>query len=1045
MGRHNLFVRRVLLIGLFAGPLTATQADALDPTRSIVQMSHRAYTRDDGLPGAVESIAQTPDGYLWIGTVSGLYRFDGVRFEHIAVPDQISSAIISLTVTASGDLWIGYISGGLSRLRDGTVVNYHEDLFGADFEAQTLQEIPNGGGLWAMSSGTPWRFDGRKWRMISGPWISPTNRRGGVWAMETDRKGTYWAKNGDGVFYCRPGCAQFIAAPGYAGGVMGFARDRDGHVWTSDTRAPGHMYALPDLTGASDAAIPGPAYGGQISQRIHGTILLDRDGTLWNISAKHGLLRARSILKGRADPNQVDAFEASDGLSADVVDTSYEDREGSIWVATNEGLDRFRPANVVLERQIPITASSFGYNALRAGGALFLYANTNEDDNSAQTAPRGPLYRENADGSTQLVVPQIAQPYAMSPAADGGLWIGTNRGLYKLKNGTLTVEPLPLDVQNTQDAQDVTVMGVVESAAGELWVSIPRHGLWRRVNGVWSQIIPMRADHFTSWGNMTFDTQGALWMADDLTVARYANGRLLEMSGPAGPNIGHIGTVRADRHGILFGGEFGLARYDGRAFHTLRSEHLPVLALVSGIVEANGQTWISSHTGILRFDTGALERAVAQPGAPAPDFKMFDRRDGVVGGFQDGPYSTSDSSAFLGPNGRIWFLTDRGVVWIDPHNIFRNALPPPVAIRSLTANGRSYASPHDLSLPAGASNLEIDYAALSFVEPSCVHFRYKLDGVDNDWVDPGDRRQVFYTQLGPGTYNFHVIASNDAGIWNRTGAAVTFSIAPTFVQSIWFKILVALPLAGLIWLTYTLRIRQETARLQNRFDIRIAERERIARELHDTLLQGFQGLVLRFQSIANRVPAGDALRAPIEDALTRADGVLAEGRARVRELRSSSETGDLAQSLAEAASNIIGGDTPNFHLTVEGEQRILNTMAGEEVLRTFEEAIRNVVQHANAKNIDALLTYGRKALLLSVRDDGAGMAASKLSDRDPSGHFGLVGMRERAERIGGRLEVTSREGGGTEVILSAPAQMAYKRRRLWPLDFRSAVQSAGSE
>ena len=1020
---------RVLLIWLLVGWLTSTPAAALDPMRSVAQMFHRAYTRDDGLPGAVGAIAQTPDGYLWVGTASGLYRFDGVRFERFTGNGKLSSDIVSLLTTASGDLWVGYITGGLSRLHDGGVVNYPVGTRDHEFEAQILREAPNGGGLWALSNFTPWRFDGRTWRPIPGPWAGSTGKMlGGVWSTEPGRDGTLWAKNGDGVFYCRPGCTHFIAAPGYAGGVIGFARDRDGRVWTSDTKTPGRMYAMPDLTGVSDAAIPGPAYGGEISQQIHGRIFLDRDGTLWNNSFQHGLLRVRSILEGRADPNQVDAFNASDGLSSDAVVTFFEDREGSLWVATNEGLDRFRPANVVLERQIPVTASIYGNDASRVGDTLFFYAPTGDDNSSPAAGVHGALYRVNAGGAPQFVAPKIPQPYAMAPAADGGLWIGSDQGLHKLQNGALSREPPPQGVQGG----DAAVRGVAEPAAGELWVSFLRHGVWRRANGVWSQVIPGRPDQVSTWGDLAFDTRGALWMIDDRKVARYANGRLTEFSRAAAPDIGYIETIHADEQGVLFGGEFGLARYDGRGFQTLRSERLPALTLVSGIVEAGGQTWISSQAGVLRFDTAKLERAIAEPSAPLPGFEVFDRRDGVSGGLQAGAYVESPSSAFLGPDGRIWLLTDRGIDWIDPRDIYRNSLPPPVAIRSLTVDGHIYTSPRNLRLAAGASNLEIDYAALSLVEPSRVAFRYRLDGVDKEWVDPGERRQVFYTRLGPGTYHFHVIAANDAGVWNRTGAVVAFTIAPTFLQSVWFKILVALALAALAWLAFTLRLRQETARLQSSFNVRIAERERIARELHDTLLQGFQALLLRFQSIANRAPADDALRDSIEEALNRADAVLAEGRARVRELRSGAASDDLAQSLADAASNIIVGDTPRFDLTVEGAQRPLNALVAEEAPRIFEEAIRNVVEHADAKRIDALLTFGRRGLRLSVRDDGVGMAQSILMAGERDGHFGLIGMRERATRIGGRLDVTSRQGGGTEVVLFAPARAAFKGRTRSP-------------
>lgn len=1018
---------RILSIWLFAGLLASAPAIALDPTRSLVQMFHRAYTRDDGLSGAVHGIAQTPDGYLWVGTDDGLYRFDGVRFEHVADKRFLSRGILALKLTGSGDMWISYAHGGLSRLRAGVVTNYSTTAEGAEITAQGIVEVPNGGGLWGVGGYGPYRFDGRNWHVMSGPWV-PAAQGGGLRSTEPGRDGTLWAKNGDGVYYCRPGCVRFVPARGYAGGPMGFTHDREGRVWTSDSRAPGHMYAMPNLSRVSDSAIPGPAYGGQISPRIRFKVFLDRDGTLWSQNIPHGLLRVRSMLVGRSDPAQAEGYSASDGLSSDIVTTFFEDREGSVWVGTFGGLDSFRPANVVLERQMPTKVGLHGYNAGGATDALFFYANKSEDTSSAEGLSRGPLYRVDADSSVQLVLPEMDWPYSMAPAADGGLWVGLLHGLYKLKNGSLADETLPANLQGA------AVREIAEPATGVLWLLTIGHGLWHRVNGVWSHVHARADTEARQWGNMAVDSHGIPWLVDDRTIARYVNGSLLEVPTNAGPSIGAVNTMAPDAHGILFGGDSGIARFDGRGFHTLRSERVPALAIVSGIVETGGKTWIASQAGVLRFDTDALEHAIMQSNAPPPHYELFDRQDGLPDSIQLGPYSASNGSAFLGPHGRIWFLTNGGIAWIDPHHIYRNAVAPAVAIRALTFDGRTYTSPRGLNLPAGVSNLEIDYAALSFAEPSKLQFRYKLEGVDSDWVDPGQRRQAFYTRLGPGNYSFHVIASNNDGVWNRTGASLAFTIPPTFVQSIWFKVLVVLTLVALAWLAYTLRLKQETARLQSRFNVRIAERERIARELHDTLLQGSQWLLLRFQAIAERVQ-GDELRKEIKDTLDRADAVLAEGRARVRELRTSSPPGDFAQSLAGVASTIIGGDTPRFHLAVEGEQRALYAMVSEEILRIFEEAVRNVLKHANAKNIDAFLIYGARELRLSVRDNGVGMDQSQLTGSD--GHFGLVGMRERAERIGAHLQIVSREGGGTAVVMYASARVAYKGRRIWPLWSRS--------
>jgi signal transduction histidine kinase len=368
-------------------------------------------------------------------------------------------------------------------------------------------------------------------------------------------------------------------------------------------------------------------------------------------------------------------------------------------------------------------------------------------------------------------------------------------------------------------------------------------------------------------------------------------------------------------------------------------------------------------------------------------------------------------------------MTD-SVAWIDPARLHRNTHKPPVVVTSVTANDAKFDMPVGLALSPGTSQLQIDYTALSLSIPERIRFRYKLSGVDDTWVEAAGRRQAFFTNLQPGDYRFQVIAANNDGVWNEEGATLTFSIAPTFLQSIWFKGLIAFAIAALAWLAYIALLRQQAVRLQSRFDIRLAERERIARELHDTLLQGFQALMLRFQRVANRIPAEGELRLLLDDALNQAEGVLVEGRKRVRDLRAADVQGDLAKTIVDAAQKAIDADGPHFVMTVEGVPQALHALVGEEVLRIAEEAVRNAMTHANAKTIDAILSYGRTELRLIVRDDGVGMSEAILTD-GKAGHFGLIGMRERADRLGGRLAVTSREGAGTEVVLSIPGRASY--------------------
>jgi signal transduction histidine kinase/ligand-binding sensor domain-containing protein len=1003
------------LASLFAAP----RAQALDPTRSIAQMYHRAYTHEDGLPPGAATIAQTPDGYLWVGTGSGLYRFDGVRFERIGADRLLSLAISALETTASGDLWIGYQAGGASRMHGREIVNYPPEAGGPTGKINRIKAPQRSDEVWALGNNVAWRLRGGRWARAHGDWGQL------VWAMESARDGAVWLKDGETLFHCRPGGARCVAAPGYGGGVMGFARDRDGRVWTSDTKAPWRMYALPDIAGVPDSAIPGPAYGGRVSERIRGRIFLDRDGALWNVNLNHGLLRARSVLKDRADPGLADAFSAREGLSSDFVMAFFEDQEGSIWAATNGGLDRFRPANVVAERSIPATASWWGYHAIRVGNALYIHASTSDDNSSPNAGFRGPLYRVEASGRAEVAAPDVPGVWSMIQMRSGEFWLGTDLGLMRLIGGRAVAEAMP------PGAEGRAVFRLAETPGGALWAWIAGRGLWERGSGGRWRRLPILQDLADASAVIVEpDADGGMWIyyPDERVLVRLKDGRLEKFSNASGPGVGAVRVIHSSDRGVFFGGEDGVSLFDGRRFHGLRTDRLPALAFATGISEAGGDMWIGGRAGVMRFDTAELVRAIKQPRGRTPRYELFDRLDGLPGTMQLVGGGPSFNAVLPGPDGRVWFVTDGGLVWIDPKNIARNRLAPPVVIRALTANGRTYTSPQDLKLPAGSDSLEIDYAALSFVEPSRVRFRYKLEGVDRDWVDPGERREAFYTQLSPGAYRFRVIASNDAGVWNETGAALAFSIAPTFLQSIWFKLLAALALVSVISAVYGLRLRQATARLQTGFEVRIAERERIARELHDTLLQGFQGLMLRFQSVANLLPAGGEARRALDETLDRADAVLLEGRARVRELRAA-RAEDLPQALTEAAKKAIPADVPRFRLTAEGIPRALSAAVAEEIVRIAEEAIRNAVRHAQAGSVEVLLAYERRGLRLVVRDDGVGMDQTVLASGGKTGHFGLVGMRERASRIGGRLTVSSGPDSGTDIAIFVPAGEIY--RDLW--------------
>jgi signal transduction histidine kinase len=374
---------------------------------------------------------------------------------------------------------------------------------------------------------------------------------------------------------------------------------------------------------------------------------------------------------------------------------------------------------------------------------------------------------------------------------------------------------------------------------------------------------------------------------------------------------------------------------------------------------------------------------------------------------------------------------------IDPKNLARNELPPPVHILRLVADHKTTSGTANVTLPALTRDVEIDYAALSLVSSEKVRFRYALWGVDKEWQEAGSRREAYYMNLPPGHYRFQVIASNNDGVWNQQGDILNFSIAPAYYQTIWFRIALVILVLMLLCVAYVVRVRQLARQFNMTLEARVSERTRIARELHDTLLQSFQGLLLRFQSASNLLPARPVeAKQRLDNAIDQAAGAITEGRNAVQGLRVSALENDLVNGInaigKELNSDTSGLASPAIDLDVEGTPRNLNPAVRDEAYRIAGEAMRNAFRHAQARQITVEIRYEERQFSLRVRDDGKGIDEETLQ-RHAVGHFGLHGMRERAEIVGGRFEIWSKLGSGTEVELSIPGAIAYGTsiRRSW--------------
>jgi signal transduction histidine kinase/ligand-binding sensor domain-containing protein len=1021
----RLLGARSLGAGL-VGFLISTHAWALDPTRSIEQFHHTAWTIADGMPADIWAITQTPDGYLWLGSVNGLFRFDGVHVERYAADLLPSPSIHALAATPSGGLWIGYERpvGVISRLENGVVTNFAINAP----SSTSVHRIALGpdNTVWAATPDKILRLDGNRWEAIDSDWGSSLGESGGgVLAFDVAGDGVVWAKNQHGLSYLRPGGARFLQARGYAGGDGAFARTPDGRLWTLDG-ASGRLYALPDLRQSADEATPPPRRGMVVSGAQQGPLLLDRDGTLWCAGySGGGLCRIRPPRSDVAPDKDAapDRFTARDGLSADLVHTMFEDREGNIWVGTSLGLDRFRPANVVTEARIPVGFRNRFIQSTPDG----LYAYTGWSGTESRTSDgTESLYRILPHDTPQLFIANVGRLRGMDVNDKTGIvWMTTPKGVQPMTNGALGPPVgLPDGVPGNM------VFSAVADRQGALWLSVFGHGVYRQDGYGWKPV-PVHSE-LGATGVLIADPNGSIWV-------RYSGGALFRVTGEKvedfsrnSLNIGDITFIKSDDRGLIIGGESGIARVDGDHFYALRAASVPALSVVTGFAETkDGSTWIFTQAGILRVNTEALEAALRNSDGKTLSYELIDSRDGLAGA----PYgSVYGNTVATDSDGRVWFATGRGLVWIDPNNLYHNPLPPPVAIHSLKANGREYASPTEMSLAAGTSGVEIDYTALSLSIPERVRFRYKLDGVDDDWVDAGDRRQAFYTRLGPGQYQFHVIAANNDGVWNNDGATFAFTVPPTFLQSTPFKALCVIAGVALLWFAYRARLAQVSTRMRAQLETRLSERERIARELHDTLLQGFQGLMLRFQAVADSIPADQPARRLIEDTMARGDEVLAEGRDRVRDLRGTDTVDDLAQALRDAAKKVVSGAFVGFRVIVEGTPRQLHPIVCDELIKIATEAIQNSSRHAHAKNIEVHIMYRRSALEARIRDDGVGIDAKIIETGGRKGHFGLTGMRERTRKIKGEFKLSSGTNIGTEIEICVPAALAYARhadRRGW--------------
>jgi len=745
----------------------------------------------------------------------------------------------------------------------------------------------------------------------------------------------------------------------------------------------------------------------------------------------------------------VEAFTEQNGLTSDYIYCVLEDREGNVWFGTSGGLDRFRESPVVSVPVEPISyrdalpipsLHSFTTSALVAG-----------DEGAVWAAGIGPQVLQKIQNDK--IVTQLRDRYVDCAYRDpnGVVWLATPWSIFRLaeerldtigsRQGAVTYnydggvpagQGLILRRLDLPTAGGIgvgvqsRVKAMTQDRLGRLWISM-EPGTFRLERSGWTSLESLGGPQGTATSEFT-DSEGRIWFGFANTVAMLDGDRVRIFSGQDGVQAGAVTSIQGKGTKIWIGGEFGLEFFDGSRFQPVNPSDGSAFGGISGLVaDPEDGLWFSENRGVIHI----REAQLRQLGSGKVEFECFGLLDGLTAELRG---SLASPSAMQTTDGRIWFATTKGLAWINPRRIVRNPVPPPVLIESVVANGKKYDNSTNLRLPPRTANLQIAYTATSLTIPERVRFRYKLEGQDKEWQDAGTRREAFYTNLDPGSYQFRVIACNNDGIWNEAGTVLHFDVLPAFDQTVTFRILCGLVLLAALWSLYLLRIKQATARIRHRLGARLEERERIARELHDTLLQSFQGLLLRFQAASNLLPTRpDEAKKKLDHAIRQTSQAIVEGRGAVQGLRSAAAiSNDLADSVrtlgVEISESVTDATVPDFEVIVEGEPRILHPVVRDEVYRIAAEGLRNAFRHAQSSRIEVEIRYDAIRLRLRIRDDGKGIDPRLLDNEGRTGHWGLQGMRERAHLIGGNFEIWSDVGLGTEVELTLPASVAYEER-----------------
>ena len=995
-------------------------ACALDPHQSLRRYGYQSWQTDSGLPqNTVHAVVQSSDGYMWFATEAGLVRFDSVEFTVFTnknTPQLASDLVYSLKEDTSGTLWIG-TSNGVSTYRNG-VFRAFPDTSGISVWS-IFQDRENR--IWIATSSGLSRLEGSHFVNVPGVppldetarmleplddslWLSTTEglfhaapgnptyftlagRPTQIQAATLDRKGRVWAGTQSGVEICSmSGCDAF--APLAGNDVHALAETPQGGIWIG--AAAGLWFYDPSQPQTQPHAFTDK--DGLPSNRIN-LLFCDREGALW-IGTSGGIAR---FINGT-----IESFTPRQGFSSSIVLSITEDREGNLWLGTESGgVDILRDRKfttytaedgITDDHILAITQDRTGTVWLGTSGGGLDRANPDAIDKNGFSA------LTTVNGLSSNIVLSIAS------APNGDLWLGTPDGLDRMHNGKVAV------FTSADGLADDFVRSLYFDSNGALWIGT-RRGLSQFQNGKFTTWTALDGLGSNLIGAMLQAHDGSMWISTLGGLTHWNNSRFHNYSERDGLSNRVITALYQDSDGALWIGTNGggLNRWRNGVFTPIRGVAALPASIYSILADDGGDLWLSSNDGIYRVNRDALNR-YADGAAPSVRVTSYGTADGMK---ISEASSGGHPAAWRMQNGTLWFATLKGVATVDPAHLPANRVPPLMVIERFSVDDRTQpqSGPAPLKIPAGSRRFAFDYAALSFSAPNKVRFRYKLDGFDHSWIDAGAQRSAYYTNLPPGRYTFLVTGCNNDGVWSPSPASLAFQLRPYFYQTIWFYFFLVVAATLLGYWIYMWRVRQ----VESRFKAVLAERNRIAREIHDTLAQGFVAVSVQLQLVGRMLSQStDAARQHLDTAQDLVRACLDDARRAIWELRSrNAGNHDFASQLLQTAERVTASSEIKAQVQVHGTYRPLPPAVEGELLRIAQEAVTNVVRHAAAAHIEILLNFTPRSVKMTITDDGHGFAAD--APAIANGHFGITGMRERAQQIGGSLTVTSKEGEGTQV------------------------------